>query len=191
MYRAPENQISDLQLIELVAEGDSDAFSQLYDRYHIAIFNYLLRLVNRHRTAEDLLQDTFLGVWQGAKRFRKKSSVKTWLFRIGHYKAISWLRAQSRLRVIGEENIDLQPPDRHGTTLEEHTINRWEQQQVQKALEQLSPKHRAVIELTFVHQFSYSEIAKILRCPVGTVKSRMSYALRHLNQEVLKRGFDG
>jgi RNA polymerase sigma-70 factor (ECF subfamily) len=59
-------------------------------------------------------------------------------------------------------------------------MQNWRADQVWLALEKLSPAHRAVVELTYVHGFAYAEIAEILTCPVGTVKSRMSYALRHL-----------
>jgi RNA polymerase sigma-70 factor (ECF subfamily) len=72
-------------------------------------------------------------------------------------------------------------------SVESIALEKWQQEQLINALEQLSPKHRAVIELTFVHNFSYKEIGEILRCPVGTVKSRMSYALQHLRRELVRR----
>ncbi len=63
---------------------------------------------------------------------------------------------------------------------EAQSAQNWRAEQVWLALEKLSPTHRAVVELTYIHGFAYAEIAEILACPVGTVKSRMSYALRHL-----------
>ncbi|CAG0974928.1 partial ECF RNA polymerase sigma factor SigH, partial [Anaerolineae bacterium] len=62
----------------------------------------------------------------------------------------------------------------------ERLARAWEADRVRAALSELSPKHRAVIELAFVHDLPYADIARIVDCPVGTVKSRMSYALRHL-----------
>jgi RNA polymerase sigma factor (sigma-70 family) len=98
------------------------------------------------------------------------------LLRIAHHQAVSWLR---RTRVVLWPHDEIEANgDEH---VEDHLARRWEIEQIRAALAQLSPNHRAVIELTFVQGLSYAEIAGVMDCPVGTVKSRMSYALRHLN----------
>ena len=187
----PDDKEKDFNLIEKVARGDSDSFSSLYDQFHISVFNYILRLVHQTEVAEELLQETFLGVWQSAKRFRKKSSVKTWIFRIAHNKVVSWLRKQGRLQTSLLENITSSSQARYDNLPEEISIQNWEHDQVRAALNKLTPSHRAVIELTFVNGFAYSEIAEILNCPVGTVKSRMSYGLKYLQQELRSLGLSG
>ena len=126
--------------------------------------------------AEDLLQEIFIAVWQGAGRFRGEARVKTWLFRIAHNQAVSWLRRLRPVESLPDELADGQD-EWHP---EAQSAQNWRAEQVWLALEKLSPTHRAVVELTYVQGFAYAEIAEILACPVGTVKSRMSYALRHL-----------
>lgn len=166
----------DIWLMEQIAAGDEEAFSELYHRHHEQIYNYLLRLVRESSGAEDLLQEVFVAVWQGAGRFRKESKVRTWIFRIAHHKAVSWLR---RLRPVDALPAVL-PGSSPEWNPEARSIRSWQVERIQAALEQLSPKHRSVVELAYVNGFSYQEIGKILRCPVGTVKSRMSYAIRQL-----------
>jgi RNA polymerase sigma-70 factor (ECF subfamily) len=168
--------ITDTELLRQVAAGDEAAFAELYDLYAPAVYNYLLRLVNESTVAEEILQEVFLAMWQSAHRFREEAKVKTWLFRIAHHQAVSWLR---RTRAVLWPDDDLE--DEEHDHIEEHLTRSWQIDQVRAALARLSPNHRAVIELTFVQGLSYSEIAEVMSCPIGTVKSRMSYALRHLN----------
>ena len=166
----------DIELLRQVAAGDEAAFAELYDQYAPPVYNYLLRLVNEPAIAEEILQEVFLAMWQSAHRFREEAKVKTWLLRIAHHQAVSWLR---RTRAVLWPNDELEADgDDH---VEEHLARSWQIDRVRAALAQLTPTHRAVIELTFAQGLSYAEIAEVMNCPIGTVKSRMSYALRRLN----------
>lgn len=176
---------SDRGLLLLIAEGDEPAFASLYRRHNLAIFNYLLRMVHEKPVAEDLLQEVFVAVWEGSDRFKGRAKVKTWIFRIAHNQAVSWLRKNGR-RKLDYEMAELRTPDGP----EARSLANWQHGQVQEALGQLSAVHRAVIELAFVNELSYADISEVMDCPVGTVKSRMSYALRHLEQLLKWRGID-
>lgn len=174
--RSPEvAEETDKHLLASVAQGDERAFAELYQRHAPALYNFLLRLIHEPPVAEDLLQESYVALWQGAGAFKQQSKVKTWLFRIAHNKAISWLR-RNHPQSLEEDHVTAD--DSAGP--EALSIISWRNEELLKALEQLSPKHRAVVELAFVHDLAYSEIALVMECPVGTVKSRMSYALRHL-----------
>ena len=166
---------TDIELLRQVAAGDEAAFAELYDQYAPPVYNYLLRLVNEPHIAEEILQEVFLVMWQSAHRFREEARVKTWLLRIAHHQAVSWLR---RTRTTLWPDEELEAADDH---IEEHLARTGQTEQIRMALAQLTPNHRAVIELTFVQGLSYAEIADVMNCPIGTVKSRMSYALRRLN----------
>ena len=170
-------------LIAQIAQGDEQAFLTLYDRYSQPIYNYILRLIHHPRDAEDLLQETFLAVWQSSRRFRGKSSAKTWMYRIAHNQTVSRLRQRQKLDQVASPPEELDIPDA-GHQPEAALIADWQNAQLQAALEQLSSKHRAVVELTFVNGFAYKEISEIMQIPVGTVKSRMSYALKFLSAAV-------
>jgi RNA polymerase sigma-70 factor, ECF subfamily len=167
---------ADVDLLRQMAAGDDAAFAELYDLYAPPVYNYLLRLINESAVAEEILQEVFLAMWRGAHRFRAEAKVKTWLLRIAHHQAVSWLR---RERAVLWPNDELEADS--AASIEEDLARSWQIDQVRGAFAQLSPKHRAVIELTFVHGLSYTEIAQVMNCPIGTVKSRMSYALRHMS----------
>lgn len=169
-------------LVAQVAERNEQAFSELYHRYSPALHAYLVHMVQDRLVAEDLIQEVFLAVWRGASRFRGHSTVKTWLYRIAHHQAVSWLRKNVRIRSNG---LDAASEDPDPTNLVQARLLRDE---VRQALQRLSPNHRAVVELTFFHELSYQEIAEIMECPVGTVKSRMSYARKYLNQHLEQAG---
>jgi len=167
----------DMELLRQVAAGDETAFAELYDLYAPHVYNYALRLVNEPAVAEEILQEVFLAMWQGARHFREEAKVKTWLLRIAHHQAVSWLR-HTRAVLWSDDEFEAIDHD----PIEEHLARSWQIDQVRAALAQLTPKHRAVVELTFAQGLSYAEIAEVMSCPIGTVKSRMSYALSRLNR---------
>ena len=175
---------SDRQLLRGAARQDEHSFTELYDRHSVPLYNYLFRLVNRWDVAEELLQDVFVAAWEGAVDFGGRSKVKTWLFRIAHHKAVDWLRKKRPDRL---EQVDWLPAD---DCPEREVFDAWTMDQLQAALERLSTKHRAVIELAFLDGLSYREVAEIVDCPVGTVKSRVSYARRHLRQILEQMGVE-
>jgi RNA polymerase sigma-70 factor (ECF subfamily) len=123
-----------------------------------------------------------LCIWHAAASYRGEASVATWVFRIAHYLALSAKR--KRRRWIDDVAIDTQDDDlyrevvsTHPSSLEDEVIGRL---QLTRAIERLSVKHRTVLELIFVQGFSIEETAQILHIPVGTTKSRVSYARRAL-----------
>jgi len=168
---------ADFDLVRQVAAGDEAAFAELYDLYAPPVYNYLLRLVNEPAIAEEILQEVFLAMWRSARHFRAEARVKTWLLRIAHHQAVSWLR-RKRVVLWSDDDLDQEAAE----SIDDDLARSWQIDQLRGALVRLSPNHRAVIELTFVHGLSYTEIAQVMGCPIGTVKSRMSYALRHMNK---------
>ena len=174
---------SDVLLIRRIVGGDELAFGEFYQRYHGPIYNYVLRLIHEPKEAEDLLQEIFLVVWRGAYRYREQTQVKTWLYRIAHYQSISWLRKHRPVTPLDDmTEIGFEVP-------EQVTFETWQSDEVRKAINHLSHKHRAVLALVFVHGMAYGEIAQVVGCPVGTVKSRMSYTLRALNGKLKAADF--
>lgn len=172
----------DIRLLNQTAKGKDSAFEKLYDRYSVPIYNYLVRLTHEEAIAENLLQETFLAVWKGAKDFRGEAQVKNWIYRIAHNNAVSWLRKSLKDEMPRE--VPLKENQNQETPLEDPEkliIKASQRDNVHLALERLSAKHRAVVELAYGQNFTYKEIARIVDCPEGTVKSRMNYALKRLD----------
>jgi RNA polymerase sigma-70 factor (ECF subfamily) len=181
------SSFADDQIVQLVIDGQEDAFAELYHRFNSDIYSYILRLVSNQGAAEDLLQEVFVAVWQVMDSFKRESSVKTWLFRIAHNKTMSWMRTYYRNQGVDQEEpqdtADSTPPD-------VQTVLNWRADMIQEALDELSANHRAVVELFYFQGLSYTEISEVVRCPVGTIKSRMSHALQNLNGILTNMGVE-
>ena len=162
---------SELALLEQVSSGDRKAFADLYRRFQPRLYGYLLRMLPNIVMVDEALDDVMLVVWKDARKFRRRSSVSTWIFGIAYHKALSSMRAERRYqepldRVTDESSLPgfVAPVDNL----------------LSAALSRLSFDHRQVVELTYFGGYSYREIAEIADCPVNTVKTRMFHAKRRL-----------
>lgn len=175
------NQADRLLLLK-IASGSEAAFDSFYQQYGTSIYNYILRLIHETAPAEEITQEVFLAVWTGASAFSGRASVKTWLFKIAHNQAVSWLRKIKPLELLDKQHT-LATKD---PKLEEKIDADLQLEHLRLALDRLPFNHRATIELAFVHGLSYREIAEIMNCPIGTVKSRNAYALRQLKRLLVR-----
>ncbi|MBD0326095.1 MAG: sigma-70 family RNA polymerase sigma factor [Pyrinomonadaceae bacterium] len=180
------NADNERSLISRIAAGDIEAFKTLHQAYQKRLFAYSMKMLDDAGAAEELCNDVMLDVWRQANRFKGKSKLSTWIFGIAHNKALNTLRSKGhRIDVALEQastTADARPDP------EQSAERRDTREMLEAALEKLSPEHRAVVELTFYHEFSYEEIAQIMKCPVNTVKTRMFYAKQKLREwlDVLK-----
>lgn len=168
----------DHDVLRAIAQGNREAITDLYDRLAPHLLNYLARLTGDTDAAEDLVQDLFVIVWRDAKRFRGQSSVRTWLFGIAHHLGVTALRRKRMLPLDESVRNSLAAPCPGPDDLAALAIDR---ERLTRAIETLSVAHRAVIELVFYHGLARAEVAQTLGCPLGTVKSRLHYALRALS----------
>jgi RNA polymerase sigma-70 factor (ECF subfamily) len=155
------------------------ALAKLYEREAPALLSYLRLFTADRGLAEEILRDTFLAAWRGAPEFAGRASARSWLFAIARRQAADALR-RPRLRAIPEDSAGLSelPSDEPGP--EDLALAAATRQELAVALAHLSPVHREALELTFRHGLSYSELSEVLGIPLGTVKSRLSYAKRAL-----------
>ncbi len=176
--RAQPDSRSDLRLIALIGEGDSSAFHELYGKYRSRLARFLFNLVRHPHLVEEVLDDTMMVVWERGGSFKGESKLSTWIFAIAYRKAMrALLRYDEPVEDLEAENREsgqASPEEEYGSS-KVHGLLR-------KAMEELSPDHRAVVDLTYFHELGYREIAEILGCPVDTVKTRMFYARRHLRR---------
>jgi RNA polymerase sigma-70 factor (ECF subfamily) len=170
---------SDEELLAQIAQEDEAAFRELFERYHIRLYNFILRTVGEDMLAEDVFQETFMRLAQKAHTFQPRAKAITWIYRIAYNLSIDALRRTKRLRDYEEISEEL--PDIQRMPYEIVLQN---QQRIllQDALNQLSAPHRAVILLAVIEERSQQEIAEMTGVPVGTVKSRLHYALKRLEK---------
>lgn len=172
----PEDRLDDLGLIRRIAAGDEAALHDLYAEYGQRLYAYALRLTADPAQAEDVVQDALVTVWYRAGTCRGDGRPIAWLMGIVHHTALKSLRRRTSLISDAMEN-SLQAAD---PLPEEQAQSSQQTALIRQALQQLSLEHRAVLELVFYQGLSLQETARVCGCPVGTVKSRLSYARRQL-----------
>lgn len=169
-------QDRDYKLIKRVASGDGKALEELYALYGQRMAALAVRLTRNPAQAEDVVQDALIVVWRSAKRYRGDGRVVAWLLGIVHHTALKSLRRKTVPLTEAMETTMRTPHP-----LPEEQVQVGEQVLlIQQGLESLSPDHRAVLELVFYQGLSLKETARVVQCPVGTVKSRLNYARRCL-----------
>lgn len=170
----------ELELLAKVRAGDRAAFEQLYRMYEPRLRRFLWTLIKRPSLVEEVVDDTLMVMWNRPHSFHGASKLSTWLFSIAYRKAMRGLRKQDQ--AIEDKEADRRPsldpgPDDTSTRARVQLL-------LSEAIADLSPIHRAVVELTYVQELGYREIALILECPVDTVKTRMFHARRHLRRKL-------
>jgi RNA polymerase sigma-70 factor (ECF subfamily) len=164
---------SDEALISAIAAGDRRAMHVLYVRHNVRVYRFVLRLTNDSTLAEDLVSEVFLDVWRHANGFKGKSQVSTWLLAIARNKALSAMRARLDEQLDDKMAAAIVDPADDAETTDRSAV-------VQQCLSQLSPRHREVIDLVYYHEKSIDEVARIVGAPENTVKTRMFYARRRM-----------
>lgn len=172
----------DNALVAAVAAGDQVAFRKLFARHGERVFRYAWRLTRDEGKAEEVTNDVMLEVWRTASRFEERSLATTWLLGITRNLAFNAIRRKQH------DTVDLaavaEPVDEAAQAESAASARDGAQLRdvLRGALARLSPEHRDVVELTFFHDCAYPEIAEIVGCPVGTVKTRMFHAKKQLQR---------
>ena len=180
------------ELVERAKRGDPDAFGQLVTDNEKRIYNLALRMTGSPEDAAEAAQEAFLAAWQGLPNFRGESSFSTWLYRLTSNACVDLLRREGRHRgaagpSLNDEESDLRLPD-DAPGPQEQAERRELREQIETALQALTPEHRQVLVLREMHQLSYDEIAQVLKLDVGTVKSRINRGRKQLRNFLLKSG---
>jgi RNA polymerase sigma-70 factor (ECF subfamily) len=176
---------ADAELLALIAAGDSGApLRRLYGRYERRLYGFGLRLLGEPGLAEELVQETWVRLWQSAPRFDpQRGTVRAFLFTIARRVAADlWRRPSSRS--LGAERED-------AASVEAAADDVLLAVTVRDAMESLSPAHREVLELVYDEDLKLADIADRLGVPLGTVKTRAHHALRGLRRALEERGWDG
>lgn len=166
-------------LMKAHREGDPSAFSDLVHRYHNPLFGYLMRMLHHRELAEDCLQETFLRVHKKGRTYRTGAKFKSWLFTIATRIAIDTLRKNRR--ALETQSLDhTAPVEAPAASPDEEAVRSETRETIRAAVESLPPKQRAALILSYYQGHTYSEVADIMGCSLGTIKTHMSRALKKL-----------
>lgn len=191
VIRAP---LSDLSLVERCRANDEAAFNEVVARYKTKVYNYIYRMTSSSEDAEDLTQEVFIRMYTSIDSFRSQSSLNTWLFRIASNLCVDRFRRGKNRTPAYSLDEPMRGPDFEGEAGHEVADTTYEPQrllenvemaeQIQLALTQLPEKLRATLLLHDVEGLPYEEIAQVVGCPLGTVKSRLFNARMQLRQRL-------
>jgi RNA polymerase sigma-70 factor (ECF subfamily) len=175
----------DEELVSRIRQGDLGAFEALYDKYKLPLYRTALAITRDRGTSEELLQDAFVRAYAALDRVDASVPLSPWLHRIVLNLSYNHVKRKQHLSVALDEVLD-------GLTVATH-LRPEEQAEgnevaafIREAVNSLSFKRRVVIVLYYLQGFSLQEIAYILDCPVGTVKSRLHYASKALRAKLSK-----
>ena len=167
---------ADLSLISRLKNKDESALSLLYDQYSGAIYGVILKMIKKEDVAQDILQDTFLTVWNQSHRYdEKKGSFYTWVYRIARNKTLNQLRGQKN--VIQMEDLSVYTNKKE----EETTIKDFSA--LSGSLNKLEPHHKQAIDLVYFQGYTHREAFEEMKVPLGTFKSYVRQALKVLREE--------
>ncbi len=175
---ARDKKPSDEDLIERFQKGDLYAFDLIVKRYKEQLLNFVYRFVGNQEEAEDIVQETFLRVYRKRKAYKRIAKFSTWIYTIAGNLSRTELRRRKRRKLfsvtdMGYEDRDYEISD-EGYNPENHVEGVIQEEIIHAEINNLSPKFREVIILRDVQELSYEEISKIIRVPIGTVKSRVN-----------------
>jgi RNA polymerase sigma-70 factor (ECF subfamily) len=171
--------IRDIELLSAAASGEPAAFELLYDRYERRVYNYARTFVREPALAEEVVIDTMLAVWRGARSFTQASRVSTWILGIARHKALDAVRKAGRQ----DDAVPLEQVAALADTAEspaEGIDRNLNAELVLRAIAQLSADHQEILRLAFYEELPYAEIAALLAIPDNTVKTRVFYAKQQL-----------
>ncbi len=170
------HELNDHELVARVKSGDDEAFSELMRRHYKGVLNYIYKFTNGNDSVEDLTQEVFYRVYKSIDRYQPDAQFTTWLYRIATNLCITHLKKNKRVESL-EEIVDgkgeISDHDYEYSRADNNVYRKQIKKEINGALKELNEKERVAIILCKYEGFSYNEIAEILGCSVGAVKTHI------------------
>jgi RNA polymerase sigma-70 factor (ECF subfamily) len=174
-------------LIADLCEGDETALAPLVEKYKRMVYRLAMQITKNHADADDVMQETFIKVYRSIRMFRRDAAFETWLYRIAVNEALNFVKRRERRResaleaaAEGEYEATTRYQAQTANDPHVHAEKAELRHYVTKAVNSLSLKHRTVVILHEFEGLTHAEIASILNCSEGTVRSRLHYARKKL-----------
>jgi len=170
----------DLELVALAKKGNQAAFDKLMARYRDSIFFMVLKMVHNRDDAEDLTLEAFGKAFNSINNYSADFAFSTWLFKIATNNSIDFIRKKKLQTTSLDQKTTTEDGEitpiavkDHNANPEESLVKEQRAAKIRAAIEQLSPKYRSLIELRYLDELAYEEIAEKLDIPLGTVKAQL------------------
>jgi RNA polymerase sigma-70 factor, ECF subfamily len=179
-------EIAEWELVRKCQNGDVAAYEDIAAKYYRRVFMVILGVVHDRDDAMDVAQETFYRAFKNIKRFKGGSNFYTWIYRIAVNLAIDLQRRKKRSSVDLKEDMDevIVETEASGNDPFREFHDRRLGEQLLRAIDELTPDHKAVIVMRAVEGLSYKEIGRIMGCSEGTIMSRLHYARKKLQEKL-------
>jgi RNA polymerase sigma-70 factor (ECF subfamily) len=180
---SPVTDLSDADLVKRLQADDLNALGILFDRYYAQIYRTAVAITHDEAVAEDITQDCFLRLHRYSSRIDTNLPLTPWLYRVTVNLSYTWISRYQKRKVSLETVVDyLMSPLRNSP---DHQVEiAGVQEEVRRAIASLNFNQRVVVVLHYLNGLSLEDIAEILDCPVGTIKSRLYYARENLRRSL-------
>lgn len=172
--------VEDAELAKRIKDGDHHAFKQFFDRYHASLLGYLKRRGMDPEAAEDIIQNAYIFIWEKRADIDSSKSLRAFLFRIGYTRALNYFRDTAKFD--GEADLTLHTAESSASASTELNLTN---KHLQKAIQTLPERRRAVFELCFLEDLTYRETAETLGISIKTVENQMAHALKTIRAAMM------
>jgi RNA polymerase sigma-70 factor (ECF subfamily) len=177
---------NDVRLRDGLIAGREQALAEAYDTYGPIVYGVALHVTRDRGAAEDIAQEVFVELWRRPERFDpQRARLRGWLCMIARRRGIDWVR-----RRRNQESLRVSTMELTSAGFEDDVLATTAHKQVRKAVADLPTLHREAIVLAYYHGLTYREVARALRIPEGTAKSRLRNALRRIGDQLTAEGFE-
>jgi len=175
----------DAKLARRLRDRDPHVMSDLYSRYGRLVYSIIFRVVRNAATAEDLVQETFLRVWNRGQSFdAERGALGAWILTVARNRAIDHLRSTEGRMSAGAVELDLLEAPSRFSGIDERALSLDRARRLKGAFEKLTPSQKSVIEMAYYEGLSQTEMAERMQQPLGTVKTWVRSALKAMRQEL-------
>jgi RNA polymerase sigma-70 factor (ECF subfamily) len=169
-------------LLQGIKKGNIDLFEQFILEYQQPLFIFIHNIVRNAENSRDLCQETFFKAYRSLRSFKGKSKFSTWLFQIGYFLALNFLKKRKKWKEISREMLETTAQAKPGQVLETQELNKM----VEKIMPKIHFKHRTALFLFYKEEKSYGEIASIMKTPLNTIKSYIFRGKEEIRKKMME-----
>jgi len=176
----------DADLVNQVVDGNEQAFAQLVSKYQTMVFSTIYRYIGNHDDVEDLAQEVFIKIWRNIQKFKGKSKLSTWIYRITANHCLTY-RSKHRQTPLSLEGLTEQGTTPESLTMRPDYETKHKIEQVKQAVQELPPRQRLALVLSQFEERTYKEIAEIMDISISSVESLIFRARTALKKKFKKQ----
>jgi len=171
-------------LIQNCQQGDKDAFRVLYDAFNEKVYSNVFYMTGNEEAAKEITQLVFIKIYRYIDSFEFRSSIDTWIYKLTTNTCLNYMKSAKQKKYTGLENVNERTVLSGDSDSEDLQSRIHTSEAIKRVINKLNPKYRTIVILKYINDLSYSEIAEVLGCSIGTVSSRLNRCHKKLYIEL-------